>query len=747
MEILSASTDYQTGIINLFRRGEDNVIYLKQFKGEWISFHKSPIPSSYNRFIRYQKRDRNHYKVSWKNRFEREKACKALGVDSLEGDVNPLRRYLSDEPEITIQRPRRGYYDIESDDRVSFVIATAGGARILCLSIQLEDGTVYPGLLKEDTDEAEKELLDTQIKIIEQNIDQLIGWNSDAFDDLLFYERARMLGCELKIFKRILHFDQMQNFKKHNLNSAESGEEKQSVALNVVAFSLLGEGKKELDGKGTWELFNEDPQRLLEYNLQDVALMPRIEAKTGYIDLQFSVCQLCRLIPNSKSINAMSFIDAFLLRLGSELDHHFPSKFHEEDMVIEKFEGAFVLAPQELGIHRDVHTLDFSALYPSVIKTWNLSTETKLGVGEEFKGATCPGSKMVFSTGKRGIFPIAFERMQEIRKQWSALEKKSEPESKEAKFAAKMSMGAKVVVNSAYGIIGSPFSRYFDKDVAENCTQNGVFLTKSIMAELTRRGLTVLYGDTDSQMFKGCSNDETKDIVKYINTEYIPNLLKECGCKDSYINLEYEKTFNFLVFSTDGKGEGVCKKYIGQYSVFGGKEIVNGPPKIRGLEYRRGDSIKLARDLQFKIFLMLCKQEFLPMPYEKLILETRNLIMNGYLEPDDIVQSKSISRPLSEYKSNSSHIRLAKELEEDGEEIGVGTRVRFYIKNGATSPKEVAFIKDYKNDADRFYLWTRIFEPSLRLLAGAFPRISWAHFRAKRPKPVLAGQLGFVFGG
>lgn len=742
MRCYNGRIDYKSNLV-FFYDLKDGVPFVRQLNAEWLSWHLEPIEGIFKKYIRYQQREGSYWVVSWKTKTDREQCCRALGSKALEADVNPITNILRRADEIEITRPRRGYWDIETNDEKSFEETLSGGSEILCISLQIESGEVFSFLLEERTDEAEKRLIDAFLEKVSEHVDQLVGWNTDRFDEPVLRERARMLGCNTRVLQRILFMDQMQCYLKHNLNNADSGEEKQSVALNNVAFALLGEGKKDLENKGILELYNEDPKRLLEYNVQDVALMPKIEEKTGYLELQFAVCQLCRIFPNSYSLNATKFIDAFMLRLGIEMDHHWPTKWHDSEMSADKFLGAFVLKPTELGIHREVHTFDFSSLYPSAFKTWNLSPEVRRSKDKHEGWAYCPGTELYFDQSKKGMFPIAFERLQQIRKKWQKIEEEAIPDSPEEKYAAKMSMGCKVVVNSAYGVATSPFTRYLDKEVGASCTQNGAWLTKSVMQYLRDKGMNVLTGDTDAQQFKGCSIEEAKVFVSDLNDRFLPELIKECGCKENHVKLEYEKTFDFVVYSTDGKGSSVAKKYIGQYCIFRGKPVVNGKPKIRGLEYRRGDSIKLARDLQYQIFTMLCEHKFDSMPYEELIMRWRKRIMEEPLEADDIVMSKSLRMSLKEYKSNSAHIRLAKEMEEEGDDVGEGTRIRFYIKDGTKSPKEVKLISEYENDADRFYLWERIYEPSLRVLAGAFPKFPWHKMRSKRPKQILAGQLAF----
>src|ERR1700690_3597824 len=159
MECLNAFLDYRTNLISWYSRTEDNVIMVRQQLAEWCSYHKKPIDGAMKKFIRYQVREGKWYKVSWKGRDAREKNCKILGDEAFEADVNPITRTISDAKEITIQKPRRLYVDLETDSRVPFSQSRLGGARILCWAAADDDGNVFSSILKEENDEDEQRIV------------------------------------------------------------------------------------------------------------------------------------------------------------------------------------------------------------------------------------------------------------------------------------------------------------------------------------------------------------------------------------------------------------------------------------------------------------------------------------------------------------------------------------------------------------------------------------------------------------
>lgn len=746
MECLNA---YVTGnLVNWIRRNESGVCVVNQQVAKYESFHKvdPKTISNAKRFVSYSYKDGEYYRVGWKDRFSREAYCKNNPNDSFEGDVSPIRRVLSDAQDIIIQKPRILHYDIETDTRIPFLYARQGQARILSISSCDEYGLTTCAVLKEDSDQAEQEMLAEFMEYTE-NYDCLSGWFSSIFDDLVLEERVRMLGAYKKDFRRLLKLDQAQAFKRHNINNAEDAGQKQSLALEAIAQSLLGTGKIEVDRSKIYELWKDNPDLLGKYNLRDCTLLPQIEKKKPYLDLVFNVARLCRLFPDNRSMLPTQQIDAFMLRLGSELKHRFPTKYFDDAMQPEKrhFEGALVLEPQRLGIHKNVYVCDFASLYPSIMLSFNMSPEVHHFVSPEPKeGYAVTPNNLAFSQEKRGILCKTLERLIEYRSGFKHKEDNSAVDSPEWVDAIRSSMSVKVVINGLWGAVANEFSRHYDFMMAESIPATGRWLIQNVMDFAKQKGFFVLMGDTDSCFAMEESNSITfEEFVKLCNEELIPGLLKSRGCIENRVKLDYEKRFAWLVCSTDGEGESVCKKYVGQFNVFKGKPVSNPKPKFMGLEVKRGDTTKLARDMQRQIIDMLCQKKFNSMEYEKFVAEWRMKVMQGPLTIDDITLSKSISKNLDDYKTNSPHVRIARLIEEEEGDVSEGTRIFYFVKNGGVSPIEVDEIKNFKGECDRGYYWTHCYPASMRLLAGAFPNnANWRKWLKISKDKILKGQLG-----
>lgn len=706
-------------------------------------------------------------RVGWRDAETRKQLCSSASsplaaIQSYEADVDPVRRWLTD-TDVDIAAPARVYLDLETDSRKTFVQARNGEARILSWAVVDDTGRRRCGVLDEDTDAAEETLLRALWAQLDA-YDQVVAWNGDGFDFPVLWLRSAERGVNVEP-RRWLWLDMLLLFKRMNSQSAGSGAEKQSMKLEDIGQEIVGEGKLTegglIPGKAlgaqTWEMWEAGGDyraRMVRYNVADTDLLRKIEKETGYIALFDTLCRVCRCFGNTASLNPTLQMDGFMLRLGRERGHHFISKrFYEGS---EKFKGAYVMQPRTRGIARNVHVADFSAMYPSIILTFNMSPDTKRNIA--VNGPILPGCARAPTTGigfdvtLRGILVEALREMLRLRKYWSDKQAALPPGTPEWYEAGRISTAYKVAANSFYGVVGSPFSRYFDRSIAESVTQTGVWLIKQTAAEAEKRGWQVVYADTDSIFVVGCSRAEFETFVAWCNVELYPRIIAAQGCRENHIKIAYEKQFDRLVFVS-------AKRYIGSYVHYKGKAATaDSKPEIKGLEYKRGDAGGLARRLQSEVIDMLVGGlgvATVPVPTETLedfhgvLGRIQEHVLRGELATDDVFLSKSLSRPLKEYivrpkkdgtaAAQPPHVTVAHVLKARGREIGEGTRVEYFVADGTTSPVRVLPAEDYAGECDRFHLWeSNVYPPTGRLLAAAFPDHEWDAWGKVRPKVVRA---------
>jgi DNA polymerase elongation subunit (family B) len=764
------------GLINVTWRGDNLVlvertehgVVIRQRRAEYSCFLKAAdVDAKVAQKIRSHPmvtgyKDEGDWKrVYFRDQRVRESLCLALdrdGLQTYEGDVNPVRRYMTDNvPKLAI--PRVCQLDIETDSRVPIRKAAEGNARILCWTVVCsKTGATKVGVLEEDTDVAERALLLRLYSVLE-SFDLVTAWNGDKFDFQVIRERARRRRINVN-FDRWLWLDQMELFIRMNTGAAESGEEKQSFALQAIATAVLGEGKDDFDSSKTWEAWaagGDQRIRLVRYCVKDTVLLRKLEEKTGFIGLLQTLAETCNVFPDSKGVNPTVQAEGFLLKLASSRNYRFPSNFHRG--YSEQFKGAYVMEPRAVGIVKGVHVGDFASLYPSIIVTWNMSPET-LVTGDEAADlevvaahggpieqaySWAPITGRFFRTDEVGILPLAVLEVVGLRKYWNDLKATFPPGSEDWVRANRKAAAYKIAANSFYGIVGSPMSRFFNRAVAEAVTQAGAWLIhETIAAAEERYGMQAIYGDTDSLFIAGCTETHFEVFVEWANKELYPEKLTALGCKRNLIKLAYEKEFERVIFCS-------AKKYIGRYAHYKGTRAnASSKPEIKGLEYKRGDSIRLARQFQGEVIDLLVGMTEGgvedPEVFAEVTQRWQDRVLRGELELDDVVISKRLNKDLREYarkrKADGTwgkqlpHVELARQLHEQGDDVSEGTKISYFLfdasKRGDTVFRTAA---EWNGECDRFEVWEKLtWPPTQRLLSAAFPEVDWTRFSKVRPK-------------
>jgi DNA polymerase elongation subunit (family B) len=689
-----------------------------------------------------------------------------LGLTVFEADVYPVRRFLT-EHDVEIQRPRRCYLDLETDSRVPF--GRKEDARILSWVVVDHDTGDWVGdILPEDTDAAEASMLKDIWEALEQ-YDQVAAWNGDRFDFPVLKARTEQAGIRVA-FAGWLWIDHLEIFKSMNMHVSESGDEKQSFALGRIATAVLGETKDDLDASKTWERWaagGESREALFRYNVRDSDLLRLIELETGYLDTQLVICQVCHTLPDSRGSNGTNFVEGYLLKMGRAEGLRFRSNWDYESG--DRFEGAFVMEPTRKGLLRGIHVADFSGMYPSIIQTWNISPETIRADDVTVEDAASrpaylkhlppktyplpddvcqvPGG-CCFQKAPLGLIPRAIAELKRLRKHWNDVKSNAVPGTPEWHDAGRKSNAYKVAANTFYGVMGAPSSRFYDKRTASAVTAAGRWLIRETMGAAEKRGMSGIYGDTDSTFISDVTEAEFRAFVDWCNVDFYPSLLADLHCPVNEIRIAYEKEFDVLVLV--GK-----KRYAGRFAHYKGtRATAESKPEVKGLEYKRGDTVKLARDLQYEVIQALMTGDERPETYDAIAERWRARIVDGQLVPKDFVLSKTLSKDVGAYAQKQKkdgtnaaqppHVEIAKILKARGFDTGEGARVEYVVVDGSATPLKAIPVADYTDGAeDRFYLWEQLVWPATeRVLECAIPVVKWsAKYGSVRPKKARAAKV------
>ena len=311
--------------------------------------------------------------------------------------------------------------------------------------------------------------------------------------------------------------------------------QQESYSLDNIGFVELGEKKLDYsEYESLNELYKQNYQKFLDYNIKDVLLVERLDDKMKLIEQAVTIAQDA----------GVNIIDALTsVRMWDVIIHNFLMQKHivvppkvtgDKDG---KVEGAYVKDPQ-VGMHDWVVSFDLNSLYPHLIMQYNISPETfvrdvgfKPTIDDIIEGlyhdtdlkdfmnkhnVTACGSGAMYTKNTQGFLPKLMENMYNDRVVWKkrmikakkAYEKAPTDDLvKEIARCNNMQMAKKIQLNSAYGALGNQYFRFFDTKYAESITLSGQlsikWMEKHINVYLNKLFKTegedyVLAVDTDS---------------------------------------------------------------------------------------------------------------------------------------------------------------------------------------------------------------------------------------------------------
>jgi DNA polymerase-2 len=429
-----------------------------------------------------------------------------------------------------------------------------------------------------------------------------------------------------------------------------------SFSLEHVARTLLGRGKAIHDPEGDrlaeiQRLYAEEISSLIEYNLEDCRLVRDIFARAKLLEFAIERQRLTGLTMDRRAGAVSAFDHLYLPRLH-RAGRVAPTTGRLEPLTSP---GGYVMDSVP-GLYDGVVVLDFKSLYPSIIRTFLVDPLGLATAGDDavegFGGAR-------FSRDTH-ILPGLIESL------WAARD-----EAKRNRDAA-LSRAIKILMNSFYGVLGTPACRFYDPRLATSITRRGHEVLQRSRAFLEARGLSVLYGDTDSLFVRlGADRDGLavgRDLVEGLNAYWRERVHDEHGL-DSALEVQLETCYRrFFMPTIRGSDEGSKKRYAGLVIDADGQAHV----VVKGLEAARTDWTPLARSFQRE----LLRRVFLDEPYDAWIRALTDELFAGKLD-DQLVYRKRLRRELESYVKNvPPHIAAARQLERTGREIAYVMTVR-----------------------------------------------------------------------
>lgn len=431
--------------------------------------------------------------------------------------------------------------------------------------------------------------------------DGMTGWNITSYDIPYMYNRItkrldKKRANKLSPFGQVRQvtlkrFDQeyisyriagVNNLDYQALYRKNVLEPLESYRLDYISEIELKERKLDYsEYRNLWEMYEKNHQKFIEYNIHDVRLVDKLEAKKKIIELQQIVAYRSKVNMEDVMSQTRTWDAAIYNHLR---DRGIVVPMRETEEKDTQYAGAFVKDPVP-NLYKWIVSFDVNSLYPSLIAALNIGVETKqdrkawdveqsreikrMSAGlmlqrppnwDLFEGhnITMGANGATYDKSRDSIFTTMIVELLQARKEYRKIADEAEKEREGVRQKLKETPGdpdliaeesrldylvsdfelkqkmTKVLNNSLYGCLGNETFRYYDTENAEAITVSGQFVIQYVESginKLLNRQLKtenvnyIIAADTDSNYIhlEALVNKylpgetDTKKIVDYID--------------------------------------------------------------------------------------------------------------------------------------------------------------------------------------------------------------------------------------
>lgn len=508
-----------------------------------------------------------------------------------------------------------------------------------------------------------------------QGFDILTGWNINNFDMTYLFNRCNRLRIG-EYFERLSPVKKVRIKTFEATNSAEvifagltvldyielykkfTYQTEESYSLQAIGMKVCGEGKTEYDGSIN-TIYKTDWNKFVEYNVQDVRLVEKINAKIKFIELAITFAYNA-LVPIDKVFSQIATIEGYILKylhkngmvmpnrkegvrdwwvdekmFEVSRDHWQNFDIGEKDRYenVEEFKIKGGHVDSNPGFYTNSLCFDVASLYPHMIMQYNISPETKVIKPMSDEGLIeSEINGVYYKRDVKGIIPTIVKAIFDERKKFKKEMFKYDPHSEEYEFYHTQQLVRKILINSIYGAMANKFFHFFDVDNARAITRGGRVLIQYLSSnmvdfltnvfakhpEKAKVNGDVLFPDAKPFKFKRNPHSLTDTDSLHVCLEDAKNALAKD--MDSYTFLHekmepYLEDFfeKILKIKADKKGmkqiidfkrEGIItkefvlakKKYLSL--LLQNEDTIYDPPYLKptGVEIKRSDTPSFCRD-------------------------------------------------------------------------------------------------------------------------------------------------------
>lgn len=342
------------------------------------------------------------------------------------------------------------------------------------------------------------------------------GHGQPSFRAVPNQTNGKLMGNTVDLIGRI-RVDYMNLVKKY-----EPGE-KPSYKLEAISEDVLVDDKTKepllpkLKYSGNLhDLYRNNFPFFVRYNIRDTEILYGFEQKLGYID----IANVNYHLSTGLMTHVLGTLKLAELALINYCHHELKRVVNNvtEPEIDRAIDGALVLLPQ-IGLHEYVGSIDINSLYPSAIRSLNISPETIRGqftrnvkdfleiaagglamctfvvegskeeitmTGEQWRQWltdrkwAVSGYGTVFDQNKQGFIPALLANWYDLRKKYQKMKKDAGDagDYEKSNYYDRLQYVYKIKLNSLYGALTNLYFRFYDLRMGESTTGSGRAILK-----------------------------------------------------------------------------------------------------------------------------------------------------------------------------------------------------------------------------------------------------------------------------
>ncbi|MDT3435954.1 type B DNA-directed DNA polymerase [Haloarcula sp. 1CSR25-25] len=384
--------------------------------------------------------------------------------------------------------------------------------------------------------------------------------------------------------------------------------------------------------------------------------------------------------------------------------------------------GGFIFAP-EVGVHEDVHELDFSSLYPNIICTRNVSPDAiRCDCHSDREDVPDLGYSICDDRGYLvDVLQPIIDARDEIK---AAIRRETERDDPDEDRLAELegrSGALKWILVACFGYQGFSNAKFGRIECHEAINAYAREILLAAKQRLEAGGWRVVHGIVDSIWV---TPDPDVDGENRKDLEALATEITEAV----EIRLEHEAHYDWVAFVPQRESDaGALTKYFG-------KKAGSGNFKIRGIEARQRSTPPFIEAVQRK-----CLERFDATRSPDAVLDCLNGAIErlhaGTVPTEQLVERNRVSRPLEGYSQNTQNVAALKRARDQGLAVHPGQDIEYIVVDDAkTSRERVALAHEQAESYDPSYYETEL----VRAVESVLSPVGWN--RAKIRKELTETQ-------